>query len=265
MSTELVMRVSMKMASHRRVSLLCALIASVTLSAGPLLAAGSTVSGARNLVAAANGGRVVAFSSQALDENDQPIKQWQAANLIDEKYVTGTHTPADSFGWRSVGVPTPEAPEFVVFAFANDQLRLINRVVCNPTTDDPEWLGRWAKDIRILVSTTEPDGPYRVVGTHVLVRKGIQQTFEIGPVEAKYVKLEITGNWGSDYCVELGEFEVYEAIVGDDALDQLIMRLTSLLEDLKRYRDSQRYQEIQETIETITNKPEASTEAPANE
>lgn len=265
MSSQLVTRVSMKMGSHRKVSLMCALIASVALCAGPLLAAGSTVSGATNLVAAANGGRIVAFSSQALDDNGQPIKEWQVTNLIDGKYVTGTHTPADSYGWQSVGVPKSDAPQWVVFAFANDQPRLINRVVCNPTTDDPEWLGRWAKDIRILVSTTEADGPYAVVGTHVLVRKGIQQTFEIGPVEAKYVKLEITGNWGSDFCVELGEFEVYEAIVGDDALDQLIMRLTSLLEDLKRYRDSQRYQEIQETIEAITNAPEAATEATANE
>ena len=36
----------------------------------------------------------------------------------------------------------------------------------------------------------------------------------------------------------MGEFEVYEAIVGDDTLDQLIQQFSNLLDDLKRYRDA---------------------------
>jgi len=244
------------MQNQPRTLCICLLAGTLALSAGPLLAAGSTVPGATNLVSALNGGKIVGFSSQALDENGQPVKQWQASNLIDGKYVTGTLTPPDSYGWRSVGVPSPEAPQYVILAFAEDQTRLISRVVLDPTTDDPEFLGRWAKDIRISVSTTTLDGPYKTVGVFLLVRRGIKQSFDFPPVEARYVKLEITGNWGSDYCVELGEVEVYEAIVGDDELDQLIQRLTTLLEDLKRYRDSQRYQQVQETTEAVTNKPE---------
>ncbi len=244
------------MRDQRRTFLICLLATALALSAAPLLAASSTIAGTINLVAAGNGGKIVDFSSQALDENGQAIPQWQVTNLIDGKYVTGTHTPPDSYGWRSVGVPAADAPQYIVFAFAGEQTRLISRVVVDPTTDDPEFLGRWAKDITIMASTTTPDGPFKTVGQFLLVRRGIKQTFDFPPVEARYVKLEITGNWGSDYCVELGEFEVYEAIVANDELDQLIVRLTALLEDLKRYRDSERYQQVQKSIEAVTTKPE---------
>jgi len=253
------------MTDHCKALLICALIVAAALCAVPALAAGATVAGATNLVSAENGGRVVDYSSEALDENRKVNPKWQVTNLIDGKFVTGTHTPADSYGWRSQGVPSPESPQYVIFAFADDKPRLISRVVCDPTTADPEFLGRWAKDMRISVCTTDkPDGPYKTVGTYLLVRRGIKQTFDFLPVEARFVKLEITGNWGSDLCVEMGEFEVYEAIVGDDVLDQLIMRLMALLEDLKRYRDSQRYQQAQATTEAVATKAEAAS-ARANE
>ena len=70
---------------------------------------------------------------------------------------------------------------------------------------------------------------------------------------------------GSDLCAAMGWFEVYEAIVGDDKVDQLIMRLIDLLEDLKRYRDSQRHQQVQQSIEAVTTKPEQTPAPEANE
>ncbi len=226
-----------------------------------------TIAGTTNLVAAANGGRIVKFSSQAVDENGQPIPEWSVTNLIDGKYVIGSHTPADSYGWRSQSVPTPDHPEWIIFELP--ETRLISRVVVDPTTDDPEFLGRWARNIRISVSTESPDGPYKVVGSYVVVRRGIKQSFDFQPVEARWVRLDITDNWGSDFAVELGEFEVYEAIIGDDVLDQLITRLSTLLDDLKRYRDSQRYQQHQQNTEAVTTKPappaEETTEGQAQE
>jgi hypothetical protein len=200
----------------------------------------------------------VKFSSQAVDENGQPVDVWSVTNLIDGKHVVGSHTPADSYGWRSQGVPSPEDPAWIIFKLP--QPRLISRVVVDPTTDDPEWLGRWAKNIRVSVSTESVDGPYRKVGSYLVVRRGIKQSFDFTPVEARWVKLDITSNWGSDFCVEMGEFEVYEAIVGDDVLDQLISRLTTLLDELKRYRDSQRYQQVQENTEEVTAQPEVPAE-----
>jgi len=245
-----------------RVSVLIAAICLGTLIGAPSWSA-PTVAGTTNLVAAENGGRIARFSSQTVDENGQPIAVWSVTNLIDGKYVIGSHTPADSYGWRSRAVPSPEAPEWVIFELP--ERRLISRVVVDPTTDDPEFLGRWAKNIRVSIATEGMDGPYKVVGSYVVVRRGIKQSFDFPPVEAKWVRLDITANWGSDFAVELGEVEVYEAIVGDDMLDQLIQRLSNLLDDLKRYRDAQRYQQHQESTEAVTTRPEPAVEDDAEQ
>jgi hypothetical protein len=214
-----------------------------------------TIAGTTNLVAAENGGSIVAVSSQALDANGQPVPAWSAQNLIDGKHVVGSHTPADSYGWASQSVPSPENPEWIIFKLP--QRRLITRVVVDPVTDDPEWLGRWVKNIRVSASTEGPDGPYKAIGTYVVVRQALKQSFDFVPVEAEWVKLEITSNWGSDFSVGMGEFEVYEAIVGDDALDQLITRLSTLLDELKRYRDSQRFQQAEENLDAVIAPPAA--------
>ncbi|MCD6361050.1 MAG: discoidin domain-containing protein [Armatimonadetes bacterium] len=229
---------------------ICCILTAVMLI--PSAQAAPAVAGATNLVLAENGGQIVNFSSRALDENHQPIAKWDVTNLIDGLHATANYTPATSYGWRSAGVPSPSSPEWIVFAFANRQTRLISRVVIDPTTDDPDFLGRWAKDIKIQVSTTTEEGPWKTVGSYLLMRKPFPQTFDFVPAEARFVKIVITGNWGSDFCVELGEVEVYEAIVGDDVLDQLISRLESLLMDLKRYRDSKRYHQVQSTTEAVT-------------
>ena len=229
-------------------------VAAATLAMTAGVHAAPTVAGTTNLVAAQNGGQIVKFSGQALDENGQPIPQWSVTNLIDGKHVVGSHTPEDSYGWSTPGVPTPSDPAWVIFKLPEQ--RLISRAVVDPTTDDPEWLGRWARNIRISVSTEGPDGPYKQVGSYVVLRQAIKQTFDFTPVEAEWIKLEITSNWGSDYGVGMGEFEIYEAIIGDDVLDQLISRLDSLLTEIKRYRDSQRYQQVQENTEAVTAQPE---------
>lgn len=217
-------------------------------------AAPKTVSGAVNLVAAENGGRVVAVSSEAKDQNGQVLGPWAARNLIDGKYVVGTFVPPDSYGWSSQVPPTADAPQWITFAFKNDETRLINRIVIDPTTDDPPIIGRWVRDVELQVSTTTPDGPFKAVGRFIVVNRAIKQTFEFPPVEARYVRLVVLSNHGSDKCVEMGEFEVYEAIVGGDELDQLIIRLENLLQDLKRYRDGMLYQQRREVIEAVTEK-----------
>ncbi|MBC7289690.1 MAG: discoidin domain-containing protein [Armatimonadetes bacterium] len=221
---------------------------------GPSWGQVSFTSGEVNLVAAENGGRIVAISSEARDRNGQVIPQWAAKNLIDGKYVVGNFTPPDSYGWSSDRAPSPDHPEWIVFAFKNDETRLINRIVIDPTTDDPPYIGRWVRDVELQVSTTTPNGPYKSVGRFVVVNKAIKQTFEFPPVEARYVRLLIYSNHGSDKCVEMGEVEVYEAIVTGEALDELIVRLENLLRDLKRYRDGVLHQQVRETVERITSK-----------
>jgi len=226
------------------------------------------VSGAVNIAAAEAGGRIVAVSSEARDRNNQVIPQWAAHNLIDGKYVAGTFVPPDSYGWSSDKPPTPEKPESFVVAFKGDQTRLISRIVIDPTTDDPPYIGRWVRDVELQVSTTTADGPFKSIARFVVLARPIKQSFEFPPVEARYVRILITSNGGSDKCVEMGEFEVYEAIISGDVLDQLIIRMENLLQDLKRYRDGVLYQQGRDTTEDVTRKAppagqEGATPAPA--
>lgn len=196
--------------------------------------------GTTNLLLAANGGRIVAFSSQMLDENRQPVPQWQVTNLIDGLMVSGTYHPANSHGWSSAVPPVANAPQWVVFALPGDpvQTRLISRLVIDPSTTEPTLIGRGARDFELYVSSTNQDGPWAMVKRGQLLNKPMRQTFDFLPCEARYLRLAITTNWGSDKYVQLGEVECYEALAGDGTLEQLILRLESVLTDLKRYRDS---------------------------
>jgi len=217
----------------------------------PLYASDAISAGGTNLAAAEMGGRIVAFSSQAVDENGKVMPEWQVTNLIDGKHVLGNYTPADSYGWSSQYAPSEESPEWVVFAFAQDQTRLLRRIVIDPATDDPLFIGRWVRDVELQVSTTTPEGPYKTVGRFLVVNKPIKQHFDFLPVEARYVRLVITSNHGSDKCVEMGEVEIYEAIVGDSALDDVIVRLENLLQELKQLRDYKLYQQEKQNPEGI--------------
>jgi hypothetical protein len=220
------------------------------------LAATDVVAGTTNIAAASAGGWVVNASSQAKDAKGQVLPNWQVANAIDELYVVGNHTPPNSYGWSTDSPPTAENPHWIILAFGKPpKTHLVSRVVIDPTTDDPFFIGRWAKDIEIQVSRTEKDGPYRSVGRFMIVNKPIKQAFDFPPVECLYMRSLITGNHGSDKCVELGEVEVYEAIVGQNQLDELILRMENLLQDLKRYRDAQIYQQEKATLKAVTEKP----------
>ena len=251
----------------RRVSTfgLCLVVTSfVSIAAA---SAASTVAGTTNIAAAASGGRVVSVSSQAKDPNGQILPNWQAANAIDGLYVVGNHTPPASYGWSTDTPPDAATPHYIVLAFGpegKEPTRLISRVVIDPTTDDPFYIGRWARTIEIQVSNTEKDGPFKSVGNFMVVNKAIKQAFDFPPVECRFMRILFKDNHGSDRCVEVGEIEVYEAIIGQDQLDELIIRMENLLNDLKRYRDAQRYQEAKTTLEAVTAKPEpAPTVAPA--
>ncbi len=246
---------------HRKRLLSAAIVAIILAPIAPTDAASGIVAGSTNLLAAANGGRLVAVSSQAKDENGHILPHWQAANAIDGLYVVGSHTPAKSYGWSTNVPPTPESPQWIVFAFGpegKEKTYLTSRLVIDPTTDDPPYIGRWVKNIEIQVSSTEKDGPYKTVGRYLVVNKPIKQAFDFPPVECRFLRILLLENHGSDKCVELGEIEAYEAIAGQDQLDRLILQLESLLGDLKRYRDAEVHQEQKTTLDAVTKK-----EAPA--
>ncbi|MCS7223769.1 MAG: discoidin domain-containing protein [Armatimonadetes bacterium] len=186
------------------------------------------LSGTVNLVGRANGGTVVSFTSQFDDEN------WTAANLIDGTVWDGRQPRTGSNGWASKNA---KGPHEIVFAFKGRETKLINKVVLDPTIPDPVFIGRAARDFEVWVSTQTQDGPWKLVLVGTLRNEKKRQEFYFSPAEARFVKLRILRNHGSDLYMALGEFEVYEAAHGIASLDQLIARLEQLLIDLKKYRD----------------------------
>ncbi len=188
------------------------------------------LSGTVNLVAAANGGTIVKFTSQ-LDE-----EHWSVRNLIDGTVWDGRQPQTGTNGWAS---KEAKFPQEIIFAFRNREVKLINKVVLDPTIPDPTFIGRAARDFEVWV-TTDPDpdkATWKLVLIGTLLNEKRRQEFFFIPAEARFVKLRILSNHGSDRYVALGEFEVYEATQGIAVLDQLIARLEQLLVDLKRYRD----------------------------
>ncbi|NCO37168.1 MAG: hypothetical protein COZ06_33200 [Armatimonadetes bacterium CG_4_10_14_3_um_filter_66_18] len=185
----------------------------------------------RNVLAAANGGKVISGTSQLDDE------YWRKENLIDGLLAS---QDLKSNGWASKTFSDDDAgnyPQEIVFAVAGDHARLLTKVVIDAKTPDWPLLGRGAKDIEILVSGETADGPWNHVAKYSLLNQGGAQTITFKPTEAKYLMLRVLSNWGSDRMVALGEVEAYEAIMGSGELDQLISRLEQILTDLKRYRD----------------------------
>jgi hypothetical protein len=188
------------------------------------------LSGTVNLVAAKNGGTIVKFTSQLDDEN------WSVRNLIDGTVWDGREPQTGTNGWASKDAKFPQE---IIFSFRNREVKLINKVVLDPTIPDPTFIGRAARDFEIWVTTdTDPDkANWKLVLIGTLRNEKRRQEFYFLPTEARFVKLRILSNHGSDRYVALGEFEVYEATHGIAVLDQLIARLEQLLADLRRYRD----------------------------
>ncbi|MFQ6097653.1 MAG: peptidylprolyl isomerase [Armatimonadota bacterium] len=218
--------------------------------------------GSVNLVAAANGGKIIKVTSQQNNE------EWAARNLIDGlhiEYVVEDGRPkvkvpkgpggTDSYGWSSKG---GKLPQEIIFAFKDEKPQVIGKVVVDPVSADPGIIGRWPKNIEVWVSETTPDGTYRNVGSFIVANKPIRQSFELNaPAKARYVMLRILSTHSPrPKLVSFGEFEVYPAVVGQDQLDELVRSADRLLAKLRRYRDSRIFEE--------TNPPPGAARQPKN-
>ena len=210
---------------------LCLVAMSVTLAGGVANAQGKvwpTV--LTNIAAAANGGRVIG-STSTLDNDPK----FAAANLIDGK-VWNANNQDTSEGWCSDKFD-PINMDSVTLGFANNSSHLIGKIVLNPGAAVVP--SRWAKDVEVQVSNTSAEGPYQSVAILTLQRTATDQSFTILPVQARFVRLLMRSNWGSDRGTALGEVSIYEAIPQTDAVGQLIARFEQAVQDLKSYRDTQ--------------------------
>ncbi|MEO6908457.1 MAG: hypothetical protein ABI210_11260 [Abditibacteriaceae bacterium] len=183
-----------------------------------------------NIAAAANGGRVIG-STSTLDNDPK----FAASNLIDGK-VWNPGNPDTSEGWCSNKFD-PINMDSVTLGFADNSSHLIGKIIMNPGAAVVP--SRWAKDVEVQVSNTAAEGPYQSVAILTLLRTATDQSFTILPVQARFVRLVMRSNWGSDRGTALGEVQIYEAIPQTDAVGQLIARFEQAVQDLKDYRNTQ--------------------------
>jgi hypothetical protein len=149
-----------------------------------------------NLAAAENGGYIVAVSEE--------LDCCPADRLIDGYKL-------DLGEWWT-GAPA-QFPQVVVLGLAGEQAQTIDRVVLNAWTS--EWRYAWVKDFETYVSDSSPDlEDMGWVGSYELEHLGIDQTFAFDPVQARYVALVVTSNYGNTEGITLNEFEVYAAPPG---------------------------------------------------
>ncbi len=180
-----------------------------------------------NIAAAQNGGRVLAVTSTF---DSDPL--YAGSNLIDGQVWSATR-PGSSRGWAS-NQYDPISMDAVTLGFAGNRVVKLGRIVINPLTDLPP--ERWAKDIEVQVSTESAEGPYQPVAQLTLRQSGTPQSFDILPVEARFVKLQLRSNYGSDRATALGEIEMYEAIDASDPMGGVINRLEKAVTQLNAYK-----------------------------
>jgi len=191
-----------------------------------------------SLIAAQNGGKVIGVSSEAADDAGKPLEQWRASNLVDGHVAQPDETTADtSFGWSSNAAPTEERPDWVIFQLPGQAGTVVDSVLVDSTARDPSGIGRGAKEIGIAVSTVGTDGPWTSVGRWQLPRDPKPQLFRFPAVEARYVRLMVFSNYGSNRYAELGEFGVYRLAASANALDEICYTIGNVIADLKLYRE----------------------------
>lgn len=151
-----------------------------------------------NVLCTENGGRVISCSNQYNQTS------WGARNLIDGQL-------GSNHGYAS----RDRNPAEIVFSLP--KIETITQLCFNPyTTESPN---RWAKLIKVEVSTESPEKGFAPVGEFTLHNRQSQdkqspltdQCFDIGAVQARYIKLYLLSNHGGGY-IELGEFKVYSAV-----------------------------------------------------
>ncbi len=150
-----------------------------------------------DLVAAGNGGRIIACSST------DPNGKWPVEHLIDGR----TDTAA---GWSSA--EELEREQYVVFGFKGDARRLVGRVALNPYSANYE--EDWVKDFELRGSETESDiDQMMTLGKFRLTQTAENQEFSFPPVSLRYIALIPLSNYGGT-AYALNEFAVYRATSG---------------------------------------------------
>jgi len=154
---------------------------------------------AQNLAAAANGGKVVSWTSQ------EDAKSWAAVNLID-----GQRRKIGS-SWSSP-LTGGAVPQEIVIELPGGQPVEIDKVVVSLNTGPPFLYSEfWAKDVTVLVSAAgSTPQEFTPVAQAALTKSEGDQAIAFGAAPARFVKLRIdSAQSATAPHVELAEVEVY--------------------------------------------------------
>jgi hypothetical protein len=149
-----------------------------------------------NVALDANGGRVVAFSSQYTSPSQGNF--WRAAWVIDGRL---------DYGWDTNAGHTSN--EWVKIGFSGNKTYTLTKVLIDPAATHGDSPTADLKDFQIRVSTTgTDDASFTTVLTNSCLQKNSLQSFSFPqPVQAKYVELYLVDNYGSPDWITIAEFE----------------------------------------------------------
>jgi outer membrane protein OmpA-like peptidoglycan-associated protein len=176
---------------------IAAFVFSFLLLAGWPSLASQTGSDPANIVSAAAGAKIAAFSSNYGGS-------WDVNNLIDESEDWSGPLPA----WC-----TEEGAAFPHWAVIElPKKEWLTTLIFNNAIPDEQggWEGISAKNVRVEVSTVSAEQGFQSVASFELEREKNNQIVHIEPTEARWLKIVITSNWGHADYTELGKLGVFD-------------------------------------------------------
>ncbi len=176
---------------------IAAFVFSFLLLAGWPVLASQTGSDPANIVSAAAGAKIAAFSSNYGGS-------WDVNNLIDESEDWSGPLPA----WC-----TEEGAAFPHWAVIElPKKEWLTTLIFNNAIPDEQggWEGISAKNVRVEVSTVSAEQGFQSVASFELEREKNNQIVHIEPTEARWLKIVITSNWGHADYTELGKLGVFD-------------------------------------------------------
>jgi outer membrane protein OmpA-like peptidoglycan-associated protein len=150
-----------------------------------------------NLASAANGVKIIAYSSNYGSDWDVTNLIGGSENLYGPLPVWCTESEAPFPHWVVIELPKRGWLTILIF----------NNVIPD---EESGWPGISAKDVRIEVSTINAKEGFKTVASFQLERNKNNQLVHIDPVEARWLKIGITSNWGHEEFTELGKLGVFD-------------------------------------------------------
>jgi outer membrane protein OmpA-like peptidoglycan-associated protein len=161
--------------------------------------AAAATQGDANLLVAERGVKVVSFSSE--------FGGWDAANMLPSlARLAEPGVTLEDFVWCTAD--DAPFPHWILFELAEPQW-LTTFIFNNALKEEAAYPGISARDLEIWAGNEAPDS-LRKVAAFRLERNKNGQSVQIEPLQARWIKFVITGNWGHPTWTELNATAAYD-------------------------------------------------------